>query len=280
MQSSGSTYPTKIGIICPTSHLQDFASLSDFHLILPHLYKEFPAYKEFYEDRIKQGDFVLQDNSVFELEVSPSAEFLIETANNINASEMSTCEVLCDAVKSFQAVEHTLLRSVQLGNKIPLLAVVQGGTFAEFIDYFFKLNSITELSSLGIPFDIDYPVFFDADNYSFIRSKTVRRVFSRWKIVDAIDLEAKKRGVNIKPTHLMGLSDGFELQKYVDIPWIRSNDSSSAFVHGSAGILYTDRGLPCEKIPTKLDFSYSLSTKTQKDAVLYNINKLKEFSGN
>lgn len=270
----------KIGIICPVAHLEDFAIKSDFHLILPHLFKEFPAYREFYRYRAQQGDFVLQDNSVFELGHSLSADMLIEEANLIGASEMSACEVLSNSLESYKAAIHTVERSVKLGNKIPLLAVVQGESLSSFINYFFSLNSISEISSLGLPFDLDY---LEGENHLFtdydsLKSRTLRRVLNRWRLVEILDEEAKKRNVTIKSTHLMGLSDGMELQKYKNYYWIRSNDSSSAYVHGAAGFRYTDRGLPCEKISRKLDFSSSLTNDEQIDDVLYNIDKLKEFS--
>jgi len=262
----------KIGIICPVAHLRDFAIASKFHLILPHLFGTYPQYRLFYEERIREGDFVLLDNSVFELEVSLPYEQLFELAHTLNVSEMVAPEVLRDKEASHKALMEFLEFYTKRGGTVPILAVAQGETQTEIISSFAFLNGLPEISSLGLPFDLDYPT----ESYAGIYSRTLRRVLRRWELVEAIS--SALGGTLIKPTHLMGLSDPVELQKYRRISWIRSNDSSSAFVHGSAGILITDRGLPCEKIPTKLDFGSSLSTETQFNAVEYNIRRIKQFA--
>jgi hypothetical protein len=77
----------------------------------------------------------------------------------------------------------------------------------------------------------------------------------------------------------MGLSDALELQRYKGVRyyWVRSNDSSTAFVHGFNEVYYTDKGLPGEKIKQKLDFdgynNYEL-TISQKSCIHYNIDKI------
>lgn len=261
----------KLGIICPVTHLNDFAVLSNFHLVLPHLY-HLPGYFNFYKERAQKGDFVLLDTSVFELGESVAGEDLIKYALELGASEMVAPEVIGDALKSMERLSNFLRLCKEKKVGIPVLAVTQGNSFTELKDYFFKLNSLEGVSSLGIPFDIEYE-----NLYPCIKSLTLRRVLNRWYFVATVNLLARELNVTIKPTHLMGLSDGVELQLYRDIPWIRSNDSSSAFVHGSAGILYNDRGLPCEKISTKLDFNSKLKTQTQYDSVMHNIRKLFNF---
>lgn len=268
----------KLGIICPTPHLDQFASLSDFHLVLPHLYDD-PRYKEFYKDKCNSGDFVTQDNSVFELTNSLPIEVLIEKGNDIGVSEVVVKEVLGNGELNYLEILNSLEYCSKVNNKIPLMAVVQGSNIDSFIDYFFRINEINEISSLSIPFAIDYtPGNMNLiSTYNSLKSLTMRRFLNRCEVVKLIDQEAKKRNVKIKDTHLLGLSDGVELQFYKNYSWIRSNDSSSAFVHGAAGILYTEKGLPCEKISTKLDFNYKLTTEDQENAVFFNIKKLKEF---
>lgn len=263
----------QLGIICPTSQLHTYASLSNFHLILPHLYDKHPEYVSFYKERIKAGDFVLQDNSIFELDQSLSQEQLLDFAESLGVSEMSAPEVLCNSEASLVKVEEFLSYRQKQASKIPVLAVAQGANIGDFISYFFKLNAIPEISTLGIPFDTDF-----VDIPTSIRSKTLRYVLGRWAVVDIIEHQAEKLGVKIKPTHLMGLSDGVELQAYKNKPWIRSNDSSSAFVHGYNLVKYLDRGLPCEKITEKLNFDLPKDMNSaQHDCILHNINKLKEF---
>ena len=58
---------------------------------------------------------------------------------------------------------------------------------------------------------------------------------------------------------------------------IRSNDSSSAFVHGKARFRYTEEGLPCEKLQEKLDFFDGYLNVKQRDDIQFNIDMMKKF---
>jgi hypothetical protein len=264
----------KIGIICPVADLQIFAGESRFHLILPHLYDLYPGYYEFYAGRIAAGDFVLQDNSVFELEHSLDYKFLLTQAETLGVTEMVAPEVLLNPEACTRVLEEFLTHRQKEGSKIPVLCVAQGTNMTELLTHFFAINQYSDVASLGLPFDLDWQ---EGPNVH-VRSRTLRRVLNRWDLVTAIDTTAKLRNIPIKPVHLMGLSDPVELQRYREIPWIRSNDSSSAYVHGAAGILIGDRGLPCEKIPTKLDFGSSIVTDTQLFAVKHNIRMIRTFA--
>ena len=263
----------KLGIICPVKHLQDFASQSDFHLILPHLYKEFPEYKEFYRERIKQGDFVLQDNSIFEFGKSLDYQYLLEQAEDLGVSEMVTPEVMGDTDGSRKLLTAFLDYRETMDSKIPVFATVQGKTFQDMLDYFFELNGIDEVSTIGIPAEADYVSSY---SYGYL-SPTLKKVFNRLGLVQEIEKTRLIGNIAIKPVHLLGLGDGVELQRQKYIPWIRSCDSSTAYVHGAAGVMYSMRGLPGEKISEKLDFGSSLERQSQHHAVNFNIQMLKQF---
>jgi len=279
----------KIGIICPTAHLEDFASQSNFHLILPHLFKKHPRYLEYYKYRVKNGDFVVQDNSIFELEESLPGVVLLETAELYEFSEVVAPEVLRSGEGSRKVLEDFLQFRSKNGAHVPVMAVAQGSTMDEIISYVFYLNEISEVSTIGLPFDTEHL----SDEYDSVRSLTLRRVLKRWNLVTTLQKRAILMKVRIKPIHLMGLSDGIELQYYKNYTYdkgnvyIRSNDSSSCFMHGSYLIRYSERGLPCEKIKEKLSFSLNLrewngvrfaSFHDMKNCIDHNINMLKSFA--
>lgn len=264
----------KHGIICPEKYLEQFAGRSDFHLILPHLYESNPGYYEYYKDRISKGDFVTQDNSIFELEHSLDYKHLLEVGEKLGVSEIVGPEVLNSAADSKKLMYEFLDFREQEGSTIPVLAVAQGANLKELVDTFFEYNSDSRISALGLPFDLEHQVPY----YAYVRSLTLRRVLSRWFLVDYLHVEAAAMGIKIKPTHLLGLADGVELQAYSVYNWVRSNDSSSAFVHGLNDIRYTDRGLPTEKIKEKLDFSMSVNlTQDQINNIDYNISSILKF---
>lgn len=266
----------KHGFIFPIAYLE-YTTKSDFHLILPHLVEKYPAYKEFYKERAKQGDHILLDNSIFEHEVSFDYKKMLEYAEEIGVKEMSAPEVLKDREQSKKLRDEFLDFYAKSGGKVDILAVAQGRTCEEVVQSFFELQNISEIAALGLPFDLD-------DHNTTIKSTTLRRVFNRWSVVSTIDnykdfVISINNGAGIKPTHLMGLSDPLELQAYGNnrFPWIRSNDSSSAFVHGFNLIKLTDRGLPGEKISQKLDFNgyQNISlTEEQISAIEHNMSTI------
>lgn len=285
----------KIGIICPVKHLNDFATQSNFHLILPHLYEKFPEYKEFYKDRISKGDFVVQDNSFFELNKSIYGGDLLAYGEVLNVSEITIPEVLHDRDACRKEREEFLELYHKIGSKKPLLAVAQGKNSRDLIDDILELQTYSEISTVGVPFALDWE---DVSISKGIPSLTLRRVLNRWYVIDMITTICKATSLKLKPMHLMGLADGVELSRYSTDSeryyFIRSNDSSSAYVHGVNGILYENRGLPTEKISQKLDFGSSINDQAQliggdifldkiermlHSYVNYNINYLKKFAG-
>lgn len=264
------------GIICPVAFLERFVIKSKFHLILPHLVKQYPKYKEFYKKRAEEGDFVLLDNSIFELSYSLSKEELLDIAEDMKVSEVVAPEVWDDKEGTEKLVEEFIEYHDKQKSNINILAMSQGNSIDELVETFFKWNTHPKINSLGLPFSLNYEIKGVSDN---VKSLTLRRVLNRWYLVDRINKYAQASSQHIKHTHLMGLSDAVELQRYKgeNYYWIRSNDSSTAFVHGINGITYVNRGLPCEKIEQKLDFNgYSniILSDMQINCINKNIDKI------
>jgi hypothetical protein len=268
----------KHGIICSVPHLSDFAILSRFHLILPHLFKEYPEYKDFYHDRSLNGDFVMMDNSFFELHEKGEAltpEFLIEEANSIRCNEVVAPEVFLDSEKSLIALEEFLLISDKMKSRVDIAAVCQGSSLKDMTDYFLHLNKMykEDISCIAIPFALD----FETPLTKYLRSKTLKRTLNRILLIDNINNHLPEDDHEVIDVHLLGLSDPVELQTYQDIPWIRSNDSSCAFMHGKNGISIIPRGLPTEKISAKVDFGETIIKPESINLIHKNIQTILSF---
>lgn len=264
----------KHGIICPVKYLEKFATRSNFHLILPHLFEQFPEYKEFYKERAKQGDFILLDNSIFELGHSLEKEALLEISEEMKVTEVVAPEIWHDTNGTIKLVEEFIEYHNSWNSNIRILAMATGDNEEEIIEAFFRWNKHKYIDSLGLPFSLDYEMKGVSDN---VKSLTLRRVLNRWHLIDSINKYSKASSQLIKSTHLMGLSDAVELQRYKgdNYYWIRSNDSSTAFIHGFNYIEYTDKGLPCEKIKKKVDFGLDIElTEGQELYINNNINKI------
>ena len=286
----------KIGIICPTAHLNDFAAQSNFHLVLPHIIKESPNYAQFYIERAAINEFVVLDNGIFELDEPFSNEELLDMVENCGFDEVVAPETVNDSEKSQKQLEDFLNCRERMGSKKPVLAMVQSKSFLGMLEYANYLNSIKEVSTLGVPFRLEDVVGFH-DMEDGLYSPTLRRVIMRWKLMDAMNASFAPqfvRGYEVKPFHLMGLSDPLELQRYKGGKLydkgitIRYNDSSSAYVHGSQGIMFNEKGLPREKLFTKLNFderiinwSYDIEghSVSAENIITQNIQMLKKFAG-
>lgn len=266
----------KLGFIVPIKYLDEFASQSDFHLILPHVLEMSEEYLNFYRERSRRGDFVVCDNGVFELQESYPDEKLLEGASRGEADEGVVPEVLRDSQKSLEKAEKFL---PLIPRNLSVAMTVQGDSFEEMESHYKEiLKRFPYIDTINIPFDIDC-VIPGAPRF---RSKTLQRVVNRIAFVDRL-LE-KNVISRMTQHHLLGLSDGVELQHYSSNPekyrFIRSNDSSSSFVHGSKFIRYTERGLPCEKVEKKVDFGMDVElSRLQVECIQCNIDMLKGFVG-
>lgn len=264
----------KHGIICPVAYLEKFATKSNFHLVLPHLFEKFPKYKEFYKERAREGDFIICDNSLFELGKCMDYKIVLEKAEEINASVVVGPEVFGSYAQNLRLIYEFLEWKDKIGSKMKVLGIAQGKNSDEIFESFLHLNSIDGIDYLGLPFMLDY----EEENTFGIKSLTLRRVLNRWHLTFLIASVSISESIDIKPTHLFGLSDALELQKYKNpdlYSWIFSNDSSSAFVHGYNLIRYADRGLPREKIEQKVDFGLNEELTSQQETFIeYNIDKI------
>lgn len=64
--------------IAPTEYLPMSATKSRSHLVLAHLVNDDPTYRKFYQERSEAGDFIMMDNSAYELKEPYSPEKLLD----------------------------------------------------------------------------------------------------------------------------------------------------------------------------------------------------------
>lgn len=267
----------KVGFIVPIKYL-NLSLESDFHLILPHIVEKYPEYGEFYKRRIEAGDFVMLDNSAFELGKPIDAQIQKRIAYELNVNEVVLPDFLSDSKETLKSIEKTL-STVYTNNDFSIAAVSQGKDIESYIDCFRQLVEIKEINTVCMPAIIEFPVKnigwevpFRMPEMVLRRIYLIEHLYERGIINELI----KSR----KQIHLLGSYDQVELYYYrtKGYNFVRSNDSSSAFVHGQRGIRYTLTGLPCKKIEEKIDFGCSNLTEYQIDCVKHNMNMIKWFA--
>lgn len=71
--------------ITPISYLDQFATMSTRHLVLAHLVDQNETYANFYKTRSDCGDYIMMDNSAYELHEPYSPDKLLELAGKCGA---------------------------------------------------------------------------------------------------------------------------------------------------------------------------------------------------
>ena len=262
----------KFGIITPTAYL-NYAKQSSFHLVLAHLVDTDPIYAEFYLNRSLAGDFIILDNSAFELPTPYKPEKLISIGERIQADLI----VLPDY--PFSPGERTIKAAKEFA---PQFRDAGFGTFfapqseyGDYIDWFNTYCWASEsdlidsigLSILGIPNAIPHI------------AKPYARVVMVQRLIDAGVYNFDKY------THALGLNAGpaLELPSLINMMAINSCDSSNPVWMGILGHRYvsnTDSYLSVSKVSKHVEFDYP-STKdlTTLENIQHNIDlTLKLFS--
>jgi len=255
-------------IITPTAHILNIASNSPMHLLLAHIALKDSTYVANYK-RLKNdhGHYLIMDNSAFELGHSMDIIDLLAAADSVNADEIVAPEVFGNLGKTIEAV-HNFIPYVSKDLKIG--AVTQGNSMREFLMCYETYELMSEIHVIHVPM-LDPP----DSPYNQVPNKTLRIMLNRIHFLNLVSELPGKR----KPVHLLGLTDGAELMVQKRHKFIRSNDSSSAFIHGYFGVKYTAKGLPVDKIPTKMNFvNWDILSDWQKDCIIHNIITIKRFS--
>lgn len=267
----------KLGFITPTPHLEDFATKSNFHLTLTHQILDDEKYAAFYSDRSSKGDYIVVDNSAFEKGSPMSAKEIYTAYMRVRPSEVVCPDVLQDGEATqkstieFKKEFSSLINNTKFyNNTVSYMGVAQGKNLSDYLACWDFLNN--NVDTIGLSFIGIEKVLPDS---SF--------TFARLMMLDILN---KKGLLKERPIHILGIGDNpLEIKMIQESPfskYIRSNDSSTAFVHGSKGIrLDHKKGLPITKIKEKLDFKCYLTKSTYAyESVLHNIKTMQQWTNN
>jgi hypothetical protein len=258
--------------ILATHDLQQLKS-SRMHLILPHLYKD-PAYLETYKRWKKGGDFIMQDNSIFELKDVVAGD-LLDFARQIGADEVMVPEVLRSMEQCVALTDRFFaFSSKQQRDPYKFAACLQGKTWEEIAEHYRILDSEygKYIDTICIPFGLEFDCY-NTENEMWMHSGW-NRFSNVWRLV--------KEGLwnSARQHHLLGLHNPAELALYeksgmfdvATLASIRSNDSSICYRYGQYGAnFYLHEGLLYKKIKGQLDFGSRYTSPEQ--FVMFYCNK-------
>ncbi len=247
---------------------------SNIHLVLPHLY-DVPNYVSAYVKLREQGDWLMQDNSIFELRTSVSD--LMAYSDVIGANELVVPEVLRSSTDSIYAMNQ-FFDSLERRTYKPIIfaAVIQGKTFMELASHYRALSTDGRIHTICIAFNYEFDAFGETEERK--KQDGWNRFSIIWRLVKEGIWNSKKQH------HLLGLYNPAELAMYkrvfgnVVLSSIRSNDSSSCFWHSLYGMsFYMNCGYLFRKIEAEVDFTQDFTSPAQERLFIYNRSIIENF---
>jgi hypothetical protein len=267
--------------ITPTAYLNQFAAQTKRHLVLAHLVERDEAYREFYRKRATYGDYIMMDNSAYELLEPFSPDKLLSLAGQCGASAIvlpdypfQPAEKTVEAAEKFAPIfrcagyHSFFVPQSKRGDLADWLAAYEYATNNPLID-------IIGMSILGIPNALPHidPAY--------------ARVVMTQVLQDGIMFADK-------PHHYLGLNSGpnLEIPSLLRMDALTSIDSSGPVWAGILGHSYTTEAdsyqmvsklklpvnfdLPLTKdkatldrIQNNVDMTKALFTQTNNNAVWY-----------
>lgn len=137
-----------VALITPTKLLPKYAVKSKYHLVLAHIYEQDAAYREFYKKRVRAGDFVILDNSAYELKAAVEVTRLIHCIEDLHPTAVFLPDVRFDKDATIRRAEeaHEWLR----GYDCKLFAVPQGKDRASVLSCYTTLWQYPWIDGFGI----------------------------------------------------------------------------------------------------------------------------------
>lgn len=257
----------EVAHIVPTNYLNPLKNTftSNFYMVLAHQVVEDSKYYNFFRKRREEGAFIILDNSAFEFGNAIDDKFLLKAISLISPSEFILPDVLFEKDKTIKRVK-TFLKRIS-DEKINLMAVPQGKDMNEWIECYLSLITIPQIKSIGIG-----AIYVNNDNFKLDSNLQSGReiIFNQLEKREILD--------KTKNYHLLGLSDSghLEIDSLKKYPYIRSVDSSAAFIHGKDGYSFnlTEQ---YKKSKKRINFRQKYSSENL-DIIKHNIKTLDDIA--
>lgn len=216
----------KLALIPPISRLDD-CKLTDYHLVLPQLFFNYPRYRAFYTElAIDLDNYIILDNGAAE-GYTCTYEELMRCALTLDADEV----VIPDAIKQPEASEMLLQGFLEFLTRwgyepgtFKFMAVAQGDTWENFREYVHRV----------LMDDMNQPM---VDTIGLPRHmlRTCKDHRARIKLATEI---YDVYGSDAPAIHFLGASPLWtqELEYAVEeVPFVRGMDTSMPYVYGWYG---------------------------------------------
>jgi hypothetical protein len=258
----------KISHELPVSLMHNAYKWNDYDYCLPHLLDESMRYKLFFQKSRIDKRFIIMDNGLFE-GVDHTIADLLEKINLIHPDIFIVPDAWNDSTSTIRSAKHWM---INYGDKlkeidINLMAVCQGKTIGELI------------STYQILVDLGYKHI--AFNHSSIAYQEIgyddplkNQMYGRMEFIKQLVQHKTIRDSYYH--HLLGCSLPQEVMAYGDWKFIKSVDTSNPILVGADGNRYQENGLTY-KPKEKLAYYFEKDLSEQKEDIIFNVQKFKEF---
>jgi hypothetical protein len=199
---------------------------ADFHLVVSNEIITTPAYLNFYQRRLRQGDFVILDSPAFETGGIADLEDTLHATMMLRPSEVVLPDDMNSAEKTVAGTKDAMNLLDEVGYSGRYMMVPHGETIEEFIECTYELLSLGagERTTIGLQEEI--PELFRIN-----RAQMIQRLNHQTGAVLTY--------------HLLGIDEGLEDQFTTGA---RSCDTAKFVVWGLNGKMVT-KGLPSHLTP-------------------------------
>lgn len=266
----------KVCVICSVPDLERFSPMGDAHLMLTHLIEPGNGYTQFYAGR---KELKILDNGLFENHVATPTPEILQKAQLVGADVVIAPDVLFDPVGTVKNAEE-FLKAVYVENgrrrgkglrPLQVMAVPQAADRKGYLWCYDQLANKLGFEWIGLS------ILACPNSFGGLRVGGELEVGdTRIKTYQAL----KEAGLwNPKVNHhLLGLGSFVEETSFfAPVKEVVSNDSSSAYLHGSLGIRYEAGRVPGGKRKEKLDFQMAADLKNYED-IASNIQTWKKYA--
>jgi len=234
----------KISHEIPIAYLEHSLAFNHYDYLLPHLYDQYPEYKEFFQRKGKSSRrYIIMDNSLHELGVPYSKGRMISIIEEVKPDEFIVPDAWEDAITSMrQAKEWSF---IELPEGVTKVAVVQGKSLHEVIKCYqtYKWLGYTKIAfSYGANY---YNDIFPHPN------KDIGKALGRQLVISKM-IDMGLIG-NTDRIHLLGCSLPQEFLYYKDIKQIESIDTSNPVMAAFDKVVYHPNHGLNSKPKTKID---------------------------
>ena len=211
----------------PISFLDESKSYNDYDYALVHLFETHPEYYSFFKSSLLEGREVLLDNSIFELKEAFDSKKFAKYVEELKPTYFIVPDVLEDVAGTVES--YNAFRNEYHGLPGMWMGAIQGKTYDEIVECYRYMDAYADY--IAISFDFSwYQQVGQSSSLNTSLMRLERMCDGRKKLISMLIADGIWN--HKKPHHLLGCSLAQEFKAYVNMPSIRSVDTSNPVVSG------------------------------------------------